>query len=99
MPYDFILTVFVTAVPCILGMYNFNYVSNFDVISDSSFHIIKILGILYKVNESGVCWDSVCLSVGPPIFDIIVTTVSRVFMKFSIGVPCKEVASKCEGRK
>ena len=54
MPYDFILTVFVTAVPCFLGMYNFNYISNFYLVSDSSFHIIKILGILYKTNESGL---------------------------------------------
>lgn len=53
--YDFILTVFVTAVTCLLGMYDFNYISNFYVISDSSFHIIKILGILYKANKSGLC--------------------------------------------
>jgi hypothetical protein len=41
-----------------------------------------------------------CLSVDPSIFDVImVTTVSRVFTKFSIEVPCKEVSSKCEGHK
>jgi len=55
MPYDFIVTVFVTTVPCFLGMYNFNYINNFYVISDSSFHIIKILGIFYKANKSGLC--------------------------------------------
>jgi len=27
------------------------------------------------------------------------TTVSRVFMKFITGIPCKEVSSKCEFRE
>jgi hypothetical protein len=97
----FWLTVFVTVVPCFLGMYDFNYISNFYVISDSSFHIVKILDILYKANKSGLVWGYVCLFIGssvrPSIFDmILMTTVSRVFMKFCIGVPCKEVSSKCE---
>jgi len=38
-----------------------------------------------------------CLSVRLSIFNIILmTTVSRVVMKFIIGVPCNEVSSKCE---
>ena len=43
---------------------------------------------------------SVCRSVRPSIFDVILmTTVSRVFMKFITGIPCKEVSSKCEFRE
>jgi len=64
-PYDFILTVFVTAVPCFVGMYDFNYISNFYVISDSSFHLVKILGIRYKANMGGLCSGYVCRSVCP----------------------------------
>jgi hypothetical protein len=45
-------------------MYDFNYISSFYIKSDSSFHIVKILGILYKTNKSGLYWDYVCLSIG-----------------------------------
>lgn len=92
---------FVTAEPCFLDVYDVNYVSNFCVISDSSFHIVKTVGILQSKRVVRVETMSVCLlvhlSIRLSIFDmVLMTTVSYVFMKFSIGVPCKEVSSKCK---